>query len=49
LGSVLWLAEDQAGQRYGLDTDTTMPLLYPYLTERFAQVVDDAREQLGIT
>jgi hypothetical protein len=49
LGNVLRVAEDQAGQRYGLDTDTTMPLLYPYLTERFAQVVDDAREQLGIT
>jgi hypothetical protein len=49
LGNTLRAAEDEAGQRYGLATVTMWPRLYPYLTERFAQVVDDARNQLDLT
>jgi hypothetical protein len=49
LGNTLRAAEDEAGQRYGLATVTMWPRLYPHLAERFAQVVDDARNQLDLT
>jgi hypothetical protein len=48
LGNTLRSAEDEAGQRYGLATVTMWPRLYPHLSERVAQVVDDARNQLDL-
>jgi hypothetical protein len=46
LGNTLRAAEDEAGQRYALPTIATMPRLYPYLSERFAAVFVDRRDQL---
>ena len=37
LGNVLRAAEKSAGERYGLDTVTTYPRLYPYLSPRLHQ------------
>ena len=48
LGNILRAAEDQAGGRYGLDTVTFWPRLYPLLPDRLAALVDDARNQLDI-
>jgi hypothetical protein len=48
LGNVLRAAEDGAGQRYGLDTITMMPRLYPFLSERLTDGLDDLRDQLDI-
>ncbi|MFE6164475.1 hypothetical protein ACFQ7F_36805 [Streptomyces sp. NPDC056486] len=48
LGNVLRAAEDQAGGRYGLDTVTFWPRLYPLLPERLSTLADDARNQLDI-
>lgn len=36
LGNILRAAEDRAGGRYGLDTVTFWPRLYPFLPERLA-------------
>jgi hypothetical protein len=49
LGNTLRAAEDEAGQRYGLATVTMWPRLYPYLSDRLTQMVDDARNQLDLT
>lgn len=49
LGNVLRTAEDQAGGRYGLDTVTFWPRLYPLLSDQLREVVDDARDQLDLT
>jgi hypothetical protein len=46
LGNTLRAAEDEAGMRYGLPTVVTMPRLYPYLSERFAAVYVNRRNQL---
>jgi hypothetical protein len=48
LGNALRAAEDRAGQRYGLDTNACMPRLYPYLSERLMQVLNDRRNQLDV-
>jgi hypothetical protein len=48
LGNTLRAAEDEAGMRYGLPTIATMPRLYPYLSERFAAVYVDRRNQLDV-
>jgi len=48
LGNTLRAAEDEAGARYGLPTVVTMPRLYPYLSDRFAAVYTDRRNQLDI-
>jgi hypothetical protein len=39
-------AEDQAGQRYGLDTVTIWPRLYPYVSDRLARALSETRTQL---
>jgi hypothetical protein len=49
LGNALRAGEDEAGPRYGLLTVTMFPRLYPYLSDRLASVVDDARDQLDTT
>jgi hypothetical protein len=49
LGNVLRAAEDEAGQRYGLDTITMMPRLYPFLSERLTDGLAELRDQLDIT
>jgi hypothetical protein len=46
LGNTLRAAEDEAGMRYELPTVIVMPRLYPYLSERFAAVYTDRRNQL---
>jgi hypothetical protein len=46
LGNVLRAAESQAGQRYGLDTVTIWPRLYPYVPDPLARALRDARTQL---
>jgi hypothetical protein len=46
LGNTLRAAEDEAGKRYELPTIAAMPRLYPYLSERFAAVYSDRRNQL---
>jgi hypothetical protein len=48
LGNALRAAEDRAGQRYGLDTNACMPRLYPHLSERLTQVLNDRRNQLDV-
>jgi hypothetical protein len=48
LGNTLRAAEDEAGMRYGLPTVATMPRLYPHLSDRFAAVYVDRRNQLDL-
>jgi hypothetical protein len=48
LGNALRAAEDRAGQRYGLDTNVCMPRLYPYLSDRLVQVLNDRRNQVDV-
>jgi hypothetical protein len=48
LGNTLRAAEDEAGKRYELPTVAAMPRLYPYLSERFAAVFVDRRNQLDV-
>jgi hypothetical protein len=48
LGNTLRAAEDEAGARYGLPTIAAMPRLYPYLSDRFAAVYVDRRNQLDV-
>jgi hypothetical protein len=48
LGNTLRAAEDEAGARYGLPTIVTMPRLYPYLSDCFAAVYTDRRNQLDV-
>jgi hypothetical protein len=48
LGNTLRAAEDEAGKRYELPTIAAMPRLYPYLSERFAAVFVDRRNQLDV-
>jgi hypothetical protein len=48
LGNALRAAEDRAGRRYGLDTVVAWPRLYPLLSERVRDLVDDQRAQLDI-
>jgi len=46
LGNVLRCAEDLAGNRYGLDTVTMWPRLYPSLPKGFKVLLEDKRNQL---
>lgn len=46
LGNVLRAAESKAGQRYGLDTVTIWPRLYPHLPNPLARALHDTRTQL---
>ena len=48
LGNALRAFEDEAGQRYGLDTITMLPRLYPYLSSQVSGALDDLRDQLDI-
>jgi hypothetical protein len=49
LGNALRAGEDEAGDRYGLATNTMFPRLYPILSDRFGRLMDDARDQLDMT
>jgi len=46
LGNVLRAAETRAGQRYGLDTLTVWPRLYPHLSDSVTEALADLRDQL---
>jgi hypothetical protein len=46
LGNVLRAAEDQAGQRYELDTVIIWPWLFPHVTGPLAQGLTETRSQL---
>jgi hypothetical protein len=48
LGNALRAAEDDAGQRYGLETVLVWPALYAVLGERARAIVDDQRTQLDV-
>jgi hypothetical protein len=48
LGNVLRAAEDRAGQRYGLQTVTVWPLLYPSVSASLAEALDGLRDQLDV-
>jgi hypothetical protein len=48
LGNTLRAAEDEAGARYGLPTVATLPRLYPCLSDHFAAVYVDRRNQLDV-
>jgi hypothetical protein len=48
LGNVLRAAEDHAGQRYGLDTVTVWPWLYPHVAGPLAQALAETRTQLDM-
>ena len=48
LGNALRAAEDRAGRRYGLDTISAWPRLYPLLSERVTALVDDQRAQMDV-
>jgi hypothetical protein len=48
LGNALRAAEDDAGQRYGLETVLVWPALYVALGERARATVDDQRLQLDV-
>jgi hypothetical protein len=49
LGNVLRAAEYRAGARYGLETATAWPRLYPVLSDRVAAGLDDLRDQLDLS
>jgi len=49
LGNVLRAAEYRAGSRYGLETVTAWPRLYPVLSDRVAAGLDDLRDQLDLS
>jgi hypothetical protein len=49
LGNVIRAAEDNAGQRYGLDTISSLPLLYPLISEPQRKLMDGQREELDST
>jgi hypothetical protein len=46
LGNVLRAAEAKAGQRYGLDTVTMWPRLYPHVPDPLARALQETRTQL---
>jgi hypothetical protein len=46
LGNILRSAEDQAGQRYGLETTVVWPRLYPLLSDVLREQVNRARDEL---
>jgi hypothetical protein len=46
LGNTLRAYEEQAGGRYGLDTNVTYPRLYPLVSERLAAQLRDFTDQL---
>jgi hypothetical protein len=46
LGNALRAAEDRAGERYGLATVTTWPRIYPSLSDKLVDVLNDRRDQL---
>jgi hypothetical protein len=48
LGNALRAAEDDAGQRYGLETILVWPTLYVVLGERTRAIIDDQRTQLDV-
>jgi hypothetical protein len=48
LGNALRAAEDRAGERYGLDTVTTWPRLFPLIPDKLAAGVIDLRNQLDL-
>ena len=48
LGNVLRSAEDRAGQRYGLQTVTMWPLLYPSVSASLTEALDGLRDQLDV-
>jgi hypothetical protein len=48
LGNALRAAEDDAGQRYGLETVLAWPALYVVLGDRARAIVDDQRLQLDV-
>ena len=48
LGNALRAAEDDAGQRYGLETVLVWPALYVVLGDRARAIVDDQRLQLDV-
>jgi hypothetical protein len=48
LGNALRAFEDQAGQRYGLETVVVFPRLTPYLSDPVRAALDDLRDQLDI-
>jgi hypothetical protein len=48
LGNALRAAEDRAGQRYGLDTITAWPRLYPHLSSSLADTLDVLRDRLDL-
>jgi hypothetical protein len=49
LGNILRAAEDSAGQRYGLDSVTFWPRLYPYLKGELADSLARVRDQLDLS
>jgi len=49
LGNALRAAEDRAGQRYGLDTITAWPRLYPHLSPSLADALEALRDRLDLT
>jgi hypothetical protein len=48
LGNILRAAEDEAGQRYGLDTVTMWPRLFPYVGARLATAIMETQDQLDM-
>jgi hypothetical protein len=46
LGNTLRAAEDRAGERYGLSTLAAWPRLYPHLSDKLFEVINDRRDQL---
>jgi hypothetical protein len=48
LGNALRAAEDDAGQRYGLETVLVWPMLHVVLGDRARAIVDDQRLQLDV-
>jgi hypothetical protein len=46
LGNALRMAEERAGQRYGLDTVAVWPRLHPYLSPRLADTLASLRNQM---
>jgi hypothetical protein len=48
LGNVLRSGEDRAGQRYGLQTVTMWPLLYPSVSPSLTEALDGLRDQLDV-
>jgi hypothetical protein len=49
LGNIWRSMEERAGGRYGLETVTAWPRIYPFISENLLAILDDLRNQFDLT